>query len=85
MGKRIITRARGHGSLVYRVRRKAFSIKPRYIDFKNGDEFEIVKLISSAGHSAPLAKLKSREGKIFFNIAAKGLYEGQKIKVLQIL
>ena len=82
MGKRIIQQARGHGSLTYRVRRKAFNIKPGYLpDLKNDEEWEVVKLISSAGHSAPIAKLKNKEGKIFHNFAANLLYEGQKIKI----
>jgi len=81
MGKRIIQRARGHGSLTYRVRRKAFSIEPKYLtNLKQGDEFEVVKLISSGGHSSPIAKLMNKEGKIFYNLACDLLYEGQKIK-----
>jgi len=80
MGKRIIQQARGHGSLTYRVRRKAFSIKPGYpVDLKG--EWKVIKLINSAGHSAPIAKLRNKEGKIFFNLAAEGLYEGQKINI----
>lgn len=82
MGKRIIQQARGHGSLTYRVRRKAFSVEPKYlINLKQGDEFEVVKLISSGGHSAPVAKLMNKEGKIFYNIAANLIYEGQKVKI----
>ncbi len=78
MGKRIISQARGHGSSTYRVRRKAFSVKPSYPS-QIGQEFTIIKLFSSAGHSAPIIKLKDDKGKIFFNLAAKDLFEGQKI------
>jgi len=82
MGKRIIQQARGKGSHTYRVRRKAFNVRPRYLhDLKPEEEWEVVKLISSAGHSAPIAKLKNKEGKIFHNFAANLLYEGQKIKI----
>ena len=82
MGKRIIQQARGKGSFTYKVRRKAFNVKPRYLqDLKQEEEWTVVKLISSAGHSAPLAKLKNKEGKIFHNFAANLLYEGQKIKI----
>jgi len=79
MGKSIIQQARGRGGPTYRVRRKAFSVKPGYLTDLSG-EYEVIKLISSAGHSAPIAKLKSGN-QIFFNLAAKGLYQGQKIKI----
>jgi len=82
MGKRIIQQARGKGSLTYRVRRKAFSVHPGYLpDLKQDDELEVVKLFSSAGHSAPIAKLRTKEGKTFYNFACVNLYEGKKIKV----
>ena len=80
MGKRIIQQARGHGSHTYRVRRKAFSIKPGYPSELTG-EWTVVKLINSAGHSAPLAKFRNEQGKIFYNFAANGLYEKQKITI----
>ncbi|MFZ5955002.1 MAG: 50S ribosomal protein L2 [Nanoarchaeota archaeon] len=79
MGKSIIQQARGHGSSVYRVKKRAFQIKPRYPANIN-EEFEIIKLINSPAHSAPVAKLKAGK-EIFFNIAAEGIYEGQKIKI----
>lgn len=78
MGKRIISQARGHGSSTYRVRRKAFSVKPEYPG-KIGNEFTVVKLMSSAGHSAPIAKLRDKEGNIFFNFAARMIFEGQEL------
>jgi len=82
MGKTIIQQARGHGSRRYRVRKKAFSIKPFYpSDLKQGEEWEIIKIINSAGHSAPIVRLKNKERKVFDNIGAKGLFEGQKIKI----
>ena len=51
MGKRIISQARGHGSLTYRVRRKAFSHRIGYPNLTG--EGEVIKLMHSAGHSAP--------------------------------
>ena len=80
MGKRIIQRARGHGGPVYRVRRKAFNYRISYPDSRIGGKAVVLKLISSAGHSAPLAKIKL--GKIiFYNSASKGMYEGQEIEI----
>jgi len=80
MGKRIIQQRRGRGSSTYRVRKKAFSIKPAYpSDLKPGEKFKVVKLIHSSGHSGVIAKLMNEEGKIFYNLAANLLYEGQEI------
>ncbi len=77
MGKRIISQARGHGSSTYRVRRQAFRYRLKYP--KNlSNEAVVIKLLDSAAHSAPLAKMKS--GKDLFYIPAfNGMYEGQKI------
>jgi large subunit ribosomal protein L2 len=80
MGKRIISQARGHGSSTYRVKRKAFSVKPAY-PVKLGGNMIILKLFSSAGHSAPIVKISNSSGKIFYNLCAKNLYVGQKISV----
>lgn len=76
MGKRIIQQARGKGSLTYRVKKKAFNKKIGYP--KKTGEATILKLIHSAGHSAPLMKL-SIENESFFNPAFNEAYEGQKI------
>lgn len=78
MGKRIISQARGKGSFTYRVRRKAFQHKIKYLPIEEKGEMEILKLIHSAGHSAPIAKIKVGK-KIFFNVACEKLYEGKKI------
>lgn len=78
MGKRIISQARGHGSLSYRVRRRAYMYKPAY-PIKLENEYEVVALITEAGHSSPMAKLRARDGKIIYNFAPNNLYVGQKI------
>lgn len=78
MGKRIISQARGHGSLSYRVRRKAYSMKP-YYPLKLDGEWEVIAMKTEAGHTSPMVKLKNKEGKIFYNFAAKNIYVGQKI------
>lgn len=77
MGKRIISQARGKGGLTYRVRRKAFSHKIKY-PVRLVGEGEVVKLIHSAGHSAPIAKIKYGK-EIFYNPAVDKMHEGQKI------
>ncbi|MAG39920.1 50S ribosomal protein L2 [Candidatus Pacearchaeota archaeon] len=80
MGKRIIQQRRGHGSLTYRVRKKAGLVRPGYLTKLEG-EFKVIKLISSPGHSVPIAKIANKEGKIFYNFAANLLYVGQKITI----
>jgi len=78
MGKRIISQARGHGSLSYRVRKKAYQHKIKY-PMSEG-EAEILDLIHSAGHSAPLIKIKAGD-EIFYNPAFNGAFVGQKITI----
>lgn len=77
MAKRIIVQARGRGGPRYRVRRKAFNIRPRYPRMMSGEGI-VIKMVDSAGHSAPLAKIKYQNG-VFFTPAFKGMVEGQKI------
>ncbi len=77
MGKRIIQQARGRGGSVYRVRRKAFKYKLKY-PAKIEGKGNVVKLLDSAGHSAPLAKIKYSKGS-FYVPAFKGMVEGQEI------
>ena len=77
MGKRIIQQARGHGSLTYRVRKKAYKYRIRYPNIKEG-KGEILKIIKSPAHSAPILKIKVGK-KIFFNLAPEEIAEGQQI------
>jgi large subunit ribosomal protein L2 len=80
MGKRIIQQRRGHGSLTYRVRNKAsLDKKPGYPKDLSG-EYVVTKLISSIGHSTPIAKFRGNSGETFYNFASQLLYVGQKIK-----
>jgi large subunit ribosomal protein L2 len=78
MGKRIITQARGHGSLSYRVRRRAYQHRIKY-GMSNG-QAQILELIHSAGHSAPLMKLKTAT-EVFYNPAFNGAIVGESISV----
>ncbi|MCS7134648.1 MAG: 50S ribosomal protein L2 [Candidatus Pacearchaeota archaeon] len=80
MGKRIIQQARGHGSPVYRTRKKAFRISVSYPPLKEEGSAKVVKLLNSTAYTAPIAKI-SFNGKIFYNIAAEGLTEGEEIMI----
>ena len=78
MGKTIIQQARGHGSLAYRTRKQAFKITVKYP--KTEGIGEVLKLIHVPCYDAPVAKIKLGK-EIFYNIAAEGMYEGQKVMV----
>jgi large subunit ribosomal protein L2 len=78
MGKRIIQQARGHGSLSYRVRKAAYKYKIK-CPIESG-EAQILDLIHSAGHSAPLLKLKVGN-EVFYNSAFNGAVVGERIRI----
>jgi len=78
MGKRIISQARGHGSLTYQVRKKAYIYKIKYPSVEG--EAELLDIIHSAAHSAPLAKIKV-DKEIFYNPAFNNALVGQKLFV----
>ena len=78
MGKRTIAQARGKGSLTYRVRKKAFKHRIKY-PMKEG-KAEILNIIHSAGHSAPLLQIKV-EDETFFNPAFNGAFVGQETEI----
>ncbi len=77
MGKRIIQQARGHGSSTYRVKPSAFKYKIQYPKNLEG-KGTVIKLMNSAAHSAPLAKIIYSKGQ-FYIPAFKGMVEGQEI------
>jgi large subunit ribosomal protein L2 len=79
MGKRIIVQARGKGSHTYKVKRRAFKHELKYSKEMEG-EGTVVKLISSAGHFAPIAKVAHTKGS-FYMPASKNMFEGQKISI----
>lgn len=78
MGKRIISQARGKGSLSYQARKQAFIYRIGY-PIANG-KAEVLKLIHSAAHSAPLIKLKLGHN-IFYNVAFDGVMRGQAVSL----
>ncbi|MFH1823393.1 MAG: 50S ribosomal protein L2 [archaeon] len=80
MGKRIIQQARGKGSSRYRVRNLAFNYEFKYPRLKETGDAQIIKLFDAVGYSAPLAKIKFKD-RIYFNLAAKNIFEGQMIKI----
>ena len=78
MGKRIISQARGKGSLSYQARKQAFIYKVGY-PLQSGAA-QILKILHSAGHSAPL--IKARIGEIiFYNVAFAGAMRDNVFKI----
>lgn len=77
MGKRIISQARGHGSMTYQAKKKSFVYKIQYPKKLQG-EGTVIKIFNSSAHSAPLARILHNEGS-FYIPAFKEMVEGQKI------
>src|SRR3990172_5965267 len=75
MGKSIISQARGHGSLTYQVRKRAYIYKIKYPSVDG--EAEILDILHSAAHTAPLAKIKVQK-EIFYIPAFNNAVVGQK-------
>jgi len=80
MGKRPIIRAKGKGSLTYRVRQRAYRYRIEYPKLGTEGKANILKLINSTAHTTPLA-LISASGQQFYVPAAEGIYEGQEIEI----
>jgi large subunit ribosomal protein L2 len=80
MGKRTTGRARGRGNIQFRVRKQAYKYKITYPKLSSVGKAKIMRLINSAAHSTPLAKIKILQEE-FFVPAADGVYEGQEIDV----
>lgn len=78
MGKRIIQQARGKGGPAYQVRKRAYQHTISYPDPILQGDAQIVKLIHSAGHSAPLMQIFIGR-KNFFLPAFNGAIVGEKI------
>ena len=78
MGKNIIQQARGKGSMTYRVRKKAFIYRLQFPKKLDG-EGEVLQLINSLAHTAPIAKIKYSDG-VFYIPSFEKMVEGQKIK-----
>jgi len=78
MGKRITSQARGHGSLVFRVKKKAYKYKIKYPSVAG--KGKIIKLLHSPAHSSPLIKVQIND-QTFYNLAFEKACEGQEIEI----
>ncbi len=79
MGKRIISQARGKGSLSYQARKRAFIFRVKY-PATNDVQAVVQNIIHSTAHSAPLMKLITNK-EVFYNPAFNGAMVGQTLVV----
>lgn len=78
MGKTIIQQARGHGSLTYRTRKKAFRISISYPSTTGIGKVE--KLINVPCYTVPVAKIRVNN-QVFYNLCHENMFEGQEIMI----
>lgn len=81
MGKRIIPQRRGRGTSTYRAHSFRFAGKSSFNTYNKGEEItgEILDIVHSKGHSAPLMKIRYETGRETLLPAFEGCYIGQKI------
>ena len=85
MGKRIIQQRRGRGTSTYRSHSFRFAGKSSYNTYNKDAVMsgEIIEMIHSKGHSAPLMKVKYENGQEALIPAFDGAFIGQTIQVNQ--
>lgn len=82
MGKPLIQQRRGKGSPTFRAPSHRYKANVKYPSYEEKKFTGVIeKLLHSTGFSAPLAKIRLNTGKIFYNIAAQKIFEGQQIEV----
>jgi len=80
MGKRILSQRMGR-SPVYRASTHK-SVAPASIPlFKEPTTATVVELVHNPGRGAPLAKLRTPDGIIFYIHAVEGMFIGQEVKI----
>jgi len=85
MGKRLIQQRRGKGTATHRSNSFRFAGKVSYNTYnKDGVALgEVIDIIHSRGHSAPLMKVKYEDGREALIPAFNGVFIGQKIEINQ--
>jgi len=78
MGKRIIPRARGKGGPRYRAPSHRYFGKFEYFPF-SGITGKVIDILHDPGHNAPVAIIKTEDGKEILHIAPEGLKAGDII------
>lgn len=85
MGKRIIPQRRGRGTSTYRAHSFKFAGKVSYNAYSKEGTIsgEIIDLVHSKGHSAPLLKVKYDNGREALIPSFEGAYIGKKLTIDQ--
>lgn len=85
MGKRLITQRRGRGTSTYRSHSFRFAGKSSYNFYKKDSEMngEIIDLIHSKGHSAPLIKVRWENGRDALIPSFHGAVVGGSVSINQ--
>jgi large subunit ribosomal protein L2 len=78
MGKRIIPRARGAGGPRYRSPSHRFVGKVEYLPYGSASG-KVLDIVRDAIHSAPLAVVRSDDGRRIVQVAAEGVMVGDRI------
>jgi large subunit ribosomal protein L2 len=85
MGKRIIPQRRGRGTSTYKAKSFRFAGKVSYNTYNKGKsiEGEIIDIVHSKGHSAPLLKVKYEDDREALIPSHVGAFIGKKIQINQ--
>ncbi len=83
MGKRIISQARGHGSLTYRAPSHRFVAKSQYRVSENGQTLKgrVADMLNDPARTAPLAKIIYDDGVEAFVPASAGMRVNANVEV----
>ncbi len=76
MGKRIISRARGHGGPRYRAPSHRYA---GAVSYPRSGTLTVRDIVHDPGRDAPLALVRSEDGRDSMIIAAEGVYVGKKL------
>lgn len=82
MGKRIITQSRGHGSPVYRAPSHRYVADVKHPSIESGEGI-VEAIVHDPGRTAPLAKIRMKDGFHFYMIAHAGMFVGQTVQIGQ--
>ncbi|HEX17530.1 MAG TPA: 50S ribosomal protein L2 [Thermoplasmatales archaeon] len=80
MGKRIISQRRGRGTPKFKIPSHRYLGKVKY-PYENKFEGVVEEIVRDAIHSAPIAVVRSSEGKSVLFLATEGIKTGDKIKI----
>ncbi|MGP3667108.1 MAG: 50S ribosomal protein L2 [Candidatus Bathyarchaeota archaeon] len=87
MGKKILVQRRGRGTFTFRAhtiyRVASVEYPPALLSIATKQPIRgfVEKLLHDPGRGAPLAMIRCEDGRVFYNVACEGMYEGQEIYI----